>query len=224
MQNRHHPASVLSLETSPLVDITLMCCWGEKVFQNGLCFVKDGNLLTGMWRIHECVLHKICMSILSDSTCHEVTHPKMELYPCVLLCCDIQGIVLARNVKFMVIPLNVSSNHPWCDALVKGSEIQFDKMSSGSVTPCGIFNGQSGIGTYLQHIAVNADTLQTHLLREGICWNWQDIIPRLQKNKTSLCVLRFVTLERNLASMAVLMISKEVLGLNFSQDTPQWDF
>ena len=39
------------------------------------------------------------------------------------------------------------------------------------------------------------------------------------KNKTSLCVLHFVTLERNLASLAVLVISKEVLGLNLSQDT-----
>ena len=71
----------------------------------------------------------------------------MELYPSVLLCCNIQGIDLARNVKLMVIPLNVSSNHPWCDALVKASEIQFDKIASGSVIPCGIFNGQSGTGT-----------------------------------------------------------------------------
>ena len=133
--------------------------------------MKVGNLLTGMWRIQECVLLKICVSILSDSTRHEVTHPKMKLYASVLLCCDIQGIDLARNVKFMVIPLNVSSNHPWCDELVKASEIQFDKIASGSVTPCGIFNGQSCTRTYLQHVAVNADTLQTHLLREGICWN-----------------------------------------------------
>jgi hypothetical protein len=54
--------------------------------------------------------------------------------------------------------------------------------------------------TYFQHIAVNADTLQTHLTREGICWNWQDILPRLQIKKiTLLCMLHFVTLERNLA-------------------------
>ena len=122
-----------------------------------------------MWRIQECVLHKICGSILNDSTRHEVTHPRMELYPCVLQCCDIQGVDFAMNMKFMVIPLNVSSNHPWCDALVKASEIQFDKMASGSVTPCAFFNGQSD--TDLQHIAVNADTLQTHLPGEGICWN-----------------------------------------------------
>ena len=32
-------------------------------------------------------------------------------------------------------------------------------------------------------------------------------------------MLHFFTLERNLASLAVLMISKEVLGLNLSQDT-----
>jgi hypothetical protein len=133
--------------------------------------VKVGNLLTGMWRIQECVLHKICVSILSDSTHHVVIHPKMELYHCVLLYCDIRGIDLARNMKFMVIPLNVSSTHAWYDALVKASEIQFDKNASGSVTPCGIFNGKSGTGTYLQHIAVNTDTLQTHLTREGICWN-----------------------------------------------------
>jgi hypothetical protein len=94
----------------------------------------------------------------------------MLLYPCVLLYRDIQGIDLARNMKFMVIPLNVSSSHPWCDALVKASEIQFDKNASGSIT-CGIFNGKSGTVTYFQHIAVNADTLQTHLTREGICWN-----------------------------------------------------
>jgi len=74
-------------------------------------------------------------------------------------------------MKLMVIPLNVLSNHPWCDALVKASEIQFDKTASGSVTSCGIFNGQSDTGTYLQHVAVNADTLQTHLPGEGICWN-----------------------------------------------------
>jgi len=196
MQNRHHPSSVLSLGTAPLVVITLMCCWGEKVFQNGLCFVKVGNLLTGMWRVQECVLHKIYVSILSDSTCHEITHPKMELYPCVLLCCDVQGIDLARNMKLMVIPLIVSSRHPWCGALVKASEIHFDKMASRSVTPCGIFNGLSGMGTYLQHIVVYADTLQTHLLREGICWNWLDILHGLKK---SLCMLHFVTLERHLA-------------------------
>lgn len=76
MQHRHHPACVLSIETAPLVDITLICCWEEKVFQNGLCFVKVGNLLTGVWRIQECVLHKICVSILSDSTRREVGHPK----------------------------------------------------------------------------------------------------------------------------------------------------
>ena len=133
--------------------------------------MKVGNLLTGLWRIQGCVLHKICMSILSDSTRREVGHPKMELYPCVLLCCDIQGIDHARNMKFVVIPLNVSSNHLWYDALVKASEIQFDKKASELGTPCGIFNGQSGTGTYLQHIAVNAHTLQTHLTRKGICWN-----------------------------------------------------
>jgi len=77
--------------------------------------MKVGNLLTGMWRIQECVLHKICVSILSDSTRHDVTHPKMELYPCVLLCCDIQGIDLAMKMKFMVIPLNVSSDCPNTD-------------------------------------------------------------------------------------------------------------
>ena len=71
----------------------------------------------------------------------------MELYPCVLLCCDIQGIDLTRNMKLMVIPLNVLSSHLWCDALVKASEIQFDKTASGSVTACGIFNGQSDTGT-----------------------------------------------------------------------------
>ena len=71
----------------------------------------------------------------------------------------------------MVITLHVSSIHPWYDALVKASKIQFDKKASGSVTPCGIFNGQSGTESYLQHVAVNADTLQTHLTREGTCWN-----------------------------------------------------
>lgn len=133
--------------------------------------MKAGNLLTCMWRLQKCVLCKICVSILSDSTRREVGHPEMELYHCVLLCCDIQGIDLARSMKFMVIPLNVSSIHPWYDALVKASEIQFDKKASGVITPGGIFNGQSGTGTYLQDIAVNADTLQTHLIREGICGN-----------------------------------------------------
>jgi len=50
-------------------------------------------------------------------------------------------------MKLMVIPLNVLSSHLWCDALVKASEIQFDKTASGSVTACGIFNGQSDTGT-----------------------------------------------------------------------------
>ena len=133
--------------------------------------MKGRNLLTGMWRIQEYGLHKICVSILCDNTCHEVGHPKMELYPCVLLCCIVQGIDLARNMKIVVIHLNVSSSYLWYDAVVKASEIQFHKRASGSVTPCGIFIGRSGSGTFLQHIAVNADTLQTHLAREGIYWN-----------------------------------------------------